>query len=275
MDKNFFPVIQLVKGLILGEGEYERGCKQRTKRNIRFSPSIVVSLELVNLSPCLLLSQAKGDGQGANLGGGGICKQRTKRSICFSPSIVVSLELVNLSPCLLLSQAKGDGQGANLGGGGICKQRTKRSIRFSPSIVVSLELVNLSPCLLLSQAKEITATVGQAFELAYKKFLETKQAQEDFKRLKTMLQTATPEQKVEIEKKLIEVNKIRAAEAERQKKMAVIQSKMPEPYVKPVTKITVKGTKGQYNINYCRVKINEINRSGTVYWLWQRLIGHV
>lgn len=86
--------------------------------------------------------------------------------------------------------------------------------------------------------------MGQAFELAYKKFLETKQAQEDFKRLKSMLQTATPEEKVEIEKKLIEVNKIRAAEAERQKKMAAIQAKMPDPYVKPVTKISVKGTKG-------------------------------
>lgn len=97
---------------------------------------------------------------------------------------------------------------------------------------------------LFPQAPEITATVGQAFELAYKKFLETKQAQEDFKRLKAMLAKATPEEKVQIEKKLVEVNKIRAAEAERKKKMAVIQSKMPDTYVKPVTKIEVKGTKG-------------------------------
>ena len=96
----------------------------------------------------------------------------------------------------------------------------------------------------LFQAKEITATVGQAFELAYKKFLETKKAQEDFKRLKEMLKTASPEEKGDIEKKLIEVNKIRAAEYERQKKIAAIQAKMPDPYVKPVTKIYVKGTKG-------------------------------
>ena len=59
-----------------------------------------------------------------------------------------------------------------------------------------------------------------------------------------MLAKATPEQKVEIEKKLVEVNKIRAAEAERKKKMAILQSKMPDNYVKPVTKIEVKGTKG-------------------------------
>ena len=59
-----------------------------------------------------------------------------------------------------------------------------------------------------------------------------------------MLKTASPEEKVEIEKKLIEVNKIRAEEAERKKKMASIQAKMPEPYVKPVTKINIKGTKG-------------------------------
>jgi hypothetical protein len=76
--------------------------------------------------------------------------------------------------------------------------------------------------------------------LAYKKFLETKQAQQDFKRLKEMLKTASYEEKVEIEKKLIEVNKIRAEEAERKKKMASIQAKMPENYVKPVTKINVK-----------------------------------
>lgn len=95
------------------------------------------------------------------------------------------------------------------------------------------------------QAKEITATVGQAFELAYKKFLETKQAQEDFKRLVQMLKTASPEEKVEIERKLTEVNKIRAEEAERQKKMAAIQARMPEPQGKPVTKIDVKGTKGK------------------------------
>lgn len=95
------------------------------------------------------------------------------------------------------------------------------------------------------QAREITATVGQSFELAYKKFLETKQAQQDFKRLKEMLKTATAEEKVGIEQKLVAVNKIRAAEVERQKRMASIQAKMPAPYVKPVTKINVKlGTKG-------------------------------
>ena len=41
---------------------------------------------------------------------------------------------------------------------------------------------NLRGCQLFAsydlQAKEITATVGQAFELAYKKFLETKQLKE-------------------------------------------------------------------------------------------------
>ena len=92
--------------------------------------------------------------------------------------------------------------------------------------------------------------------MAYKKFLETKQAQQDFKRLKEMLKTATPEEKVEIERKLEEVNKIRAAEMERQKKMASIQAKMPAPYVKPVTKISVKvGTKGAMGVSggcgYC------------------------
>ena len=86
--------------------------------------------------------------------------------------------------------------------------------------------------------------MGQAFELAYKKFLETKQAQEDFKRLKVMLAKATPEQKVVIEKKLVEVNKIRAAEADRKRKMAAIQANMADTYIKPVTKIEVKGTKG-------------------------------
>lgn len=65
-----------------------------------------------------------------------------------------------------------------------------------------------------------------------------------------MLKTATPEEKVAIELKLIEVNKIRAADAERKKKMAVIQSKMPEPYVKPVTKIYVKGAKGMQLARY-------------------------
>ena len=99
--------------------------------------------------------------------------------------------------------------------------------------------------LLFIQAKEITATVGQAFELAYKKFLETKQAQEDFKKLVQMLKTATPEEKVEIEKKLVEVNKIRSEEAERQRRMAAIQAKMPDPYVKPITKINIKGTQGE------------------------------
>lgn len=95
-----------------------------------------------------------------------------------------------------------------------------------------------------TQAREITATVGQAFELAYKKFLETKQAQQDFKRLKEMLKTASYEEKVEIEKKMIDVNKIRLEEADRKKKMASIQAKMPEPYVKPVTKINVKTKSG-------------------------------
>lgn len=87
--------------------------------------------------------------------------------------------------------------------------------------------------------------MGQAFELAYKKFLETKQAQEDFKKLKEMLKTASPQERVEIERKLAEVNKIRAAEAERQKKIAAIQAKMTDPNAKPLTKITVKGTQGE------------------------------
>lgn len=64
-----------------------------------------------------------------------------------------------------------------------------------------------------------------------------------------MLATATDEEKVDIQKRLIEVNKIRAAEAARKKKMDAIQAKMPEPYVKPVTKIEVKGTKGRKSLS--------------------------
>ncbi len=48
-----------------------------------------------------------------------------------------------------------------------------------------------------------------------------------------------------IEEKLIQVNKIRSAEAERQKKMASIQAKMPEVYSKPVTALSTKGKVGK------------------------------
>ena len=62
------------------------------------------------------------------------------------------------------------------------------------------------------QAIELTATIGEAFELAYKKFLEAKQAQEEFQKLKQRLEMASPQEKEEIRKQLEAIETQKAAE---------------------------------------------------------------
>lgn len=69
----------------------------------------------------------------------------------------------------------------------------------------------MAPVILCNtQAVELTTTIGEAFELAYKKFLEAKQAQEQFIKLKERFATASPEEKEEIRKQLeaIEAQKV-------------------------------------------------------------------
>ena len=55
--------------------------------------------------------------------------------------------------------------------------------------------------------------MGQAFELAYKEFLKTKKAQEDFKQLKQRLETCSPEEKQGILKQINAIEEARVKQA--------------------------------------------------------------
>lgn len=71
-----------------------------------------------------------------------------------------------------------------------------------------------------TQAIELTATIGEAFELAYKKFLEAKEAQEEFKKLKERLETASPQEKEEIRKQLEAIEAQKAAQLAKKREAA-------------------------------------------------------
>lgn len=81
-----------------------------------------------------------------------------------------------------------------------CKANVTKQLLFSLSL----------PAI---QAPELTATVGQAFELAYKKFLEGEKARKEFEQLKQTYHTASPEEKEKIRVQLEEGRKQRAIEA--------------------------------------------------------------
>jgi len=66
------------------------------------------------------------------------------------------------------------------------------------------------------KAEEIVTTIGQAFEIAFQRFKESKKAQEDFKALKAGLQT--PAEKEAFAKKLADVQK-QVTEMERESAM--------------------------------------------------------
>lgn len=74
--------------------------------------------------------------------------------------------------------------------------------------------------ILTPKAIELTTTIGEAFELAYKKFLEAKKAQEEFKKLKERLETASPQEKEEIKKQVEAIEARKAAELEKKRQAA-------------------------------------------------------
>ena len=79
----------------------------------------------------------------------------------------------------------------------------------------------MSPSLPCLQAPELTATVGQAFELAYKKFLEGEKARKEFEQLKQTYHTASPAEKEKIRIQLEEGRQQKAKEVAAAKEKAL------------------------------------------------------
>lgn len=78
------------------------------------------------------------------------------------------------------------------------------------------------------QAVELTTTIGEAFELAYKKFLEGKQAQEQFMNPKERLERVSPEEEEEIRKQLEANEAQNAVELARKKEAAEREAKVED-----------------------------------------------
>lgn len=68
---------------------------------------------------------------------------------------------------------------------------------------------------LFAQGKQISATVSQAFELAFRRFQEAKEEQQQFLGLKQKLEKAPPEEKEKIKKEIASLEAKKIAEEER------------------------------------------------------------
>ena len=68
---------------------------------------------------------------------------------------------------------------------------------------------------LFTQGKQISATVSQAFELAFRRFQEAKEEQQQFLELKQKLEKAPPEEKEKIKKEIASLEAKKIAEEER------------------------------------------------------------
>lgn len=69
------------------------------------------------------------------------------------------------------------------------------------------------------QAKEVIATIGQAFELAYRRYADAKKAREGFEQLKQVYHTASDSEKEKIRQQLeVERAKITKHMEEEQKR---------------------------------------------------------
>ena len=85
-----------------------------------------------------------------------------------------------------------------------------------------------------SQGKQISATVSQAFELAYRKYQEAKDIQTQFMDLKKKLKDAPPEEKEKVKKELAALEAKSLAEEERlQRAREQIKSEAEERGLQP------------------------------------------
>ena len=88
--------------------------------------------------------------------------------------------------------------------------------------------------MLTSQGKQISATVSQAFELAYRKYQEAKDIQKQFMDLKKKLKNAPPEEKEKVKKELAALEAKSLAEEERlQRARDLIRSEAEERGIQP------------------------------------------
>ena len=88
--------------------------------------------------------------------------------------------------------------------------------------------------LFASQGKQISATVSQAFELAYRKYQEAKDIQTQFMDLKKKLKNAPPEEKEKVKKEIAALEAKSLAEEERlQRAREQIKSEAAERGLQP------------------------------------------